>query len=937
MKSIKNWRSFGFLSLCFLALALLVPDIVCAASYISISKAIRSDFDNSIDLTTSNPNDGSRDVVFRITITNTGTSGVYVHSTDDLGNGQFYSADPSAPYDRDNIWVPAHSNYVYDFRARYQGSNTTHGAAITSTARIIWIDGCYNYLTGDDCGVHGNLTSSKTAYIHNPPNQSPTAGITMTSGGQTAYENQTLSLTVSSGGTAQVSFSASRSSDSDGSISSYVWKISGTQVSTSRDFAFSLGKGTHQVYLTVTDNQGAQGSVGASIIVTEQTSNQPPVAKLSITSGGQTAYENETLNLSVSAGGTAQVDFSASRSSDPDGSISSYLWKISGNQKSTSKDFNFSLGKGTHQVYLTVTDNQGAQGSVGASIIVTEQTSNQPPVAKLSITSGGQTAYENQILNLIVSSGGTVQVAFSASRSSDPDGSISSYIWKISGTQASTSRDFSFSLAKGTHQIYLTVTDNQGAQGSVGASIIVTEQTSNQPPVAKLSITSGGQTAYENETLNLSVSAGGTAQVAFSASRSSDPDGSISSYLWKISGNQKSTSKDFNFSLGKGTHQIYLAVTDNQGAQGSVGASIVIEETSTSTTSTSTTTSTTSTTSISTSTTSTTSTPTSTTSTTTTTLPGSSKITTISVPCVIKDRVLSTGSSLGHYKFTLSSQSDVTVSLISTDFDTHLRLKNAAETINEENDNSQAFDMEIAGYSTNSQISLGGLSADTYFIQVSSSDFRSGQYTLVIRDIGTAKIETICHKMGELFPAVFPGENWPDDPNHWIAKMEKITDTAPENGPRCVGRCGKGCPGDGFPSCDNVYRYTQDCFNHDVCAGHHIKGIWSRQCTEIFVECTTDCNKSISCAGPQYVNSSGICAGKTPCTLKVQSAIDAGGDGSTIRLSTGIYSEHLTTTPKTMILWGGWDESFSTNSSTSTVNSLTITDGKIIVDNLVIQ
>jgi len=245
--------------------------------------------------------------------------------------------------------------------------------------------------------------------------------------------------------------------------------------------------------------------------------------------------------------------------------------------------------------------------------------------------------------------------------------------------------------------------------------------------------------------------------------------------------------------------------------------------------------------------------------------------------------------------------------------------------------------MEIAGYSTNSQISLGGLSADTYFIQVSSSDFRSGQYTLVIRDIGTAKIETICHKMGELFPAVFPGENWPDDPNHWIAKMEKITDTAPENGPRCVGRCGKGCPGDGFPSCDNVYRYTQDCFNHDVCAGHHIKGIWSRQCTEIFVECTTDCNKSISCAGPQYVNSSGICAGKTPCTLKVQSAIDAGGDGSTIRLSTGIYSEHLTTTPKTMILWGGWDESFSTNSSTSTVNSLTITDGKIIVDNLVIQ
>ncbi len=53
----------SFLLFNFFLLSL--SNIVQAASYISISKTIRSDFDNIIDLTTSNPNDGSRDVVFR--------------------------------------------------------------------------------------------------------------------------------------------------------------------------------------------------------------------------------------------------------------------------------------------------------------------------------------------------------------------------------------------------------------------------------------------------------------------------------------------------------------------------------------------------------------------------------------------------------------------------------------------------------------------------------------------------------------------------------------------------------------------------------------------------------------------------------------------------------------------------------------------------------
>ena len=101
--------------------------------------------------------------------------------------------------------------------------------------------------------------------------------------------------------------------------------------------------------------------------------NQPPEPKISMTSGDQTAYENETLTLTVPPGDTAQVQFSASRSTDPDGSITGYRWTINETEVSTSSDFSRDLGVGMYQIALTVTDNQGAQGSAGASVVVTEQ------------------------------------------------------------------------------------------------------------------------------------------------------------------------------------------------------------------------------------------------------------------------------------------------------------------------------------------------------------------------------------------------------------------------------------------------------------------------------------------------------------------------------------------------------------------------------------
>jgi hypothetical protein len=131
----------------------------------------------------------------------------------------------------------------------------------------------------------------------------------------------------------------------------------------------------------------SEGSVGASVKIT--VTNNPPTARITMQSGSKTAYEDQVLELSVPTGGAAKIDFSASRSSDSDGSIKSYQWYIGGSPVNDVRDFYYYLGEGTHQIYLAVTDNKGAEGLVGATVKIT---ANKPPVARITMKSGSKTA-----------------------------------------------------------------------------------------------------------------------------------------------------------------------------------------------------------------------------------------------------------------------------------------------------------------------------------------------------------------------------------------------------------------------------------------------------------------------------------------------------------------------------------------------------------------
>ncbi len=252
-----------------------------------------------------------------------------------------------------------------------------------------------------------------------PPNQLPIAAFTTTSN----------KLSVTADGTG--------SSDLDGTIAGYAWTTSDGQSSTAAAPTFTFGSaGTYTITLTVTDNRGGTGTVSHDVTVV---ANQPPVA----------SFTTSVSGLSVSADGTG--------SSDPDGTIAGYAWTADGGQTSSDPKPTFTFpDTGTYTIGLTVTDNDGATNTTSHQVSVVKP-ANQPPVASFTVSVSG------------------LSVNVNGSASSDPDGSIASYVWSTSDGQSASGSTAAFTFASaGTYTVGLTVTDNLGATAHVDHAVTVT-------------------------------------------------------------------------------------------------------------------------------------------------------------------------------------------------------------------------------------------------------------------------------------------------------------------------------------------------------------------------------------------------------------------------------------------------------------------------------
>jgi NAD-dependent SIR2 family protein deacetylase len=212
------------------------------------------------------------------------------------------------------------------------------------------------------------------------------------------------------------------------------------------------------------------------------------------------------------------VTLDGSNSSDPDGTIVSYLWEQTAGPsvtlssttvlKPTFTSPNVGVAGAALTFQLTVTDNQGLKSQDTCIINVTWV--NVPPVADAG---PDQTVKEG------------VTVTLDGSNSSDTEDGIASYLWAqktgptvtLSSTTAVKPTFIAPNVgASGEALTFeLTVTDNHGLKSQDTCIINVTW--ANVPPVADAG---PDQTVKEGVTVTLD------------GSNSTDPDDGIASYLW---------------------------------------------------------------------------------------------------------------------------------------------------------------------------------------------------------------------------------------------------------------------------------------------------------------------------------------------------------------------------------------------------------------------
>jgi PKD repeat protein len=342
-----------------------------------------------------------------------------------------------------------------------------------------------------------------------------------------------------------VNFDSSPSTD-DGQITGTTWRIDGEVVAERPQFEHTFStEGTYTVSLTVRDEDGNQDEVSKDVTVA---ANEPPSASFTFTSQDPASGQ--------------QVEFDATGSNDPDGTIEEYRWDFDGDgtideatiDPTTTHTYSSS---GDFVAVLTVEDGTGATGTTSRDISVTQSVD---PVARC-------TAQPSDPLP-----GETVTLDASSSTSAD------TYRWDLDG-------DGTFDTDTYATPTFDTTYDDPGANSPVvrvhntttdetdtaPCGDLTTGEAENQPPTARFSPSPVESAVGEN--------------VSFDASASADPDGSIVRYGWDFDGDgvvdRNTTRATTEYPYGRaGSWVPTLVVTDDDGATDRTSRDVVVSQAS---------------------------------------------------------------------------------------------------------------------------------------------------------------------------------------------------------------------------------------------------------------------------------------------------------------------------------------------------------------------
>jgi len=322
-----------------------------------------------------------------------------------------------------------------------------------------------------------------------------------------------------------VSFDASASYDPDGSITSYKWDFgdgsTGSGVTTNHTYQKS---GVYTAKLTVTDN--ANRSASTTKVITVGT---PPVA---------------SFVASPTAGrAPLTVNFDASSSYDPDGTIVSYSWDFGDGSSGSGRIVpHIYTTEATRTATLSVKDNNGLEGKSSQEI-------------KISFTAIAQFTANPRKGEV------PLKVSFDASESepSDVNGKITSYAWDFGDGTSDSGEKVTHTYTKtGRFTASLKVTDDKAKTNSASTNISVYSK-----PKALFSFSPTNGIA--------------PLPVTFDASASYDIDGKIVSYVWSFGDGTTGTGQKITHTYTKGGNlTIVLTVTDNDGYTDSLAKTIEV-------------------------------------------------------------------------------------------------------------------------------------------------------------------------------------------------------------------------------------------------------------------------------------------------------------------------------------------------------------------------
>jgi PKD repeat protein len=310
-------------------------------------------------------------------------------------------------------------------------------------------------------------------------------------------------------------FNGGSSVDPDGSVASYAWDFgdgtTGAGLTASHTYAT---RNPYTVKLTISDDGGATASVASVVEL-----NLRPFTD------GRVTCDGVTCNFESS-------------SWDSDGSIVARHWAFGDGTSATGSQATHTYSTpGIYYAILTVTDNEGATGTLHLGAIATK-----PPTASFAYTCDRLTC------------------TFDAAASVDPDGSIASYEWGFGdGTYGSGAIVSHTYASAGTRGVLLIVNDNLGRQGWITNYVTVAP---TPPPIASF------------------MSACSNLACVFDGSASTAPGSTVTSHQWQFGDGTSSWGSAVSHTYAvPGTYSVALTVRDGFGVANEQRTNVTVTST----------------------------------------------------------------------------------------------------------------------------------------------------------------------------------------------------------------------------------------------------------------------------------------------------------------------------------------------------------------------